>query len=31
MAMGVAQKPLPLGTWGQIWTNPVHFDAKRQA
>lgn len=27
----MAKKPLPLGTWGQIWTNPVHFDAKGKA
>ena len=24
----MAKKPLPLGTWGQIWTKPVHRDAK---
>jgi integrase len=24
----VAKKPLPLGTWGEIWTTPVHHDAK---
>jgi integrase len=24
----MAKKPLPLGTWGQIWTKPVHHDAK---
>jgi hypothetical protein len=26
--VGVAKKPLPLGTWGHIWTKPVHFDAR---
>jgi hypothetical protein len=31
MAMGVAKNLLPLGTWGQIWTNPVRFDAKDNA
>jgi integrase len=24
----MAKKPLPLGTWGQIWTTPVHHDSK---
>jgi hypothetical protein len=24
----MAKKPLPLGTRGQIWTKPVHHDAK---
>jgi integrase len=24
----VAKKPLPLGTWGEIWTNPVRHDKR---
>jgi integrase len=24
----VAKKPLPLGTWGDMWTTPVHHDSK---
>jgi hypothetical protein len=24
----VAKKPLPLGTWGEIWTTPVHHDKR---
>jgi hypothetical protein len=26
--VGVAKKPLPLGTWGEIWTTPVHHDSR---